>query len=158
MIFHPRSECVNLLYRIVQSRYYFLFFCQLLIVLFACQLSFFNFPFSQNLSCNISKSIMPKRTMQSLQMALQKAQRDLDNAQDGDGSANPRAKKSKPMVPLVLMQNPIIIILLCAFMCNQLCDGPTVAWREFALNETVQQSPVYAKCSDDITLVLLCSW
>lgn len=70
-------------------------------------------------------------------MAARQAQQKLDNRKKAERSQKRHRKPQVAGVPLWVMQHPVIQLLLCAFMCNHLCDGPTVQWKEFALDETV---------------------
>ena len=80
---------------------------------------------------------MPKETLATLEMAARQAQQKLDNAKKAEGKKKRSRQLAKPGVPLWVLQHPVVQILLCAFMCNHLCDGATVQWRELALDETV---------------------
>lgn len=70
-------------------------------------------------------------------MEARQAQQKLDNAKKAERSRKRDRKPQNAGVPLWVMQHPVIQVLLCAFMCNHLCDGSTVQWKEFALDETV---------------------
>ena len=72
-----------------------------------------------------------KKAIDALRQAklnLKKAKAEEKKKQNMKRHLNSTAKQ---YVPLHIMTQPIVGLMLVAFMCNELTTGPTIAWKNF---------------------------